>query len=393
MRAESAEPCQTRPSDTSRTPEASSRLTVSRQSSTPTSFAASFRCPTAPQRAPFANAPFPCRFWNPFGLGYAPDRWTALTDHLRARGRTDQQLVASGLSLVTRRGTLVDRFRDRLVFPVRNADSGDVIAFIGRTVSGHEGTPRYLNSPQAAIYHKGEHLYGLGDEDVRDRLRHGAQPVLVEGPWDALAVSAVGGDHFVGIGSAGTALTTEQVTVLDCLVPLAERGVVVFYGEDKAGRHASVRVHQLLQTVGAHAYAAPGLPGHDPARLYSECGPDVLRTCLDLAQRHPLAERVLAAHVDRWARYLETVEGRVFAAREAVDVALQADADVFQLLERARSVHGLPVETLITAIYDSRAQQSITDIDPVGVPGLPTAVTCSPNTTPTHPPPLRRAGR
>ncbi len=120
--------------------------------------------------------------------GYAPERWTALVGHLRKLGFADEDLLASGIASRARTGQLIDRFRDRLVLPIRDG-KGDLVAFVGRTgpqVSAVTA-PRYLNSPQTELYRKGEVLFGLAESaDYRAR---GAVPTLVEGPLDAIAVT------------------------------------------------------------------------------------------------------------------------------------------------------------------------------------------------------------
>src|SRR5664280_727365 len=93
------------------------------------------------------------------------------------------------MGLRTRRGTVVDRFRDRLVFPVRDPGGQRVVGFLGRALTEGEDIPKYLNSPGSALYRKGDVLYGLGAEPARRALAGGARPVLVEGPLDAIAVT------------------------------------------------------------------------------------------------------------------------------------------------------------------------------------------------------------
>jgi len=116
----------------------------------------------------------------PWVAGYAPDSWTALTDHLRSRDWDDQVLVAAGLSRTARTGHLIDHFRDRLVLPIRDA-AGDVIAFIGRArPDAPDRVPKYLNSPATTLYDKAQTLYGL-PEAARD-LAAGAVPVLSRDP-------------------------------------------------------------------------------------------------------------------------------------------------------------------------------------------------------------------
>ncbi len=150
-----------------------------------------------------------------YQLGYAPPGWTALADHLRGRGWTDPQLLAAGVAMTTSRGTVVDRFRDRIMFPVHHPAGGRVIAFIGRALDAAEGTPKYLNSPDTALYRKGEVLYGAGAQPTREALTAGARPVLVEGALDAIAVTTASAGAYAGIAPSGTALTAAQVAALD----------------------------------------------------------------------------------------------------------------------------------------------------------------------------------
>jgi hypothetical protein len=178
-----------------------------------------------------------------YELGYAPRVWTALTDHLRARGWTDDELVAAGDGLVSRRGTVIDRFRDRLMFPVREASGERIIAFVARAVTEQAGTPKYLNSPETALYRKSEVLYGLGASPVRHAIAAGAVPALVEGTFDAIAMTRASRGSHVGVAPLGTALTSEQVAVLNLTVgQLCERGVVVAFDPDDAPPRSPARV-------------------------------------------------------------------------------------------------------------------------------------------------------
>src|SRR5450759_4065924 len=183
-----------------------------------------------------------------YQLGYAPPGWTALVDHLRARGYTDAQLLDAGVGLRTRRGGV---FRDRLMFPVRDAGGDRVVGFLGRALTESDDTPKYLNSPATALYRKGDVLYGLGAEPSRQALAAGARPVLVEGPLDAIAVTAGGASRYVGVAPCGTALTAAQVAALDTAAgPMAERGVLVAFDNDPGGRQASLRAYELLRQRG-----------------------------------------------------------------------------------------------------------------------------------------------
>lgn len=261
------------------------------------------------------------------GLGYAPAGWTALVDHLRAAGVTDRELLAAGLATTCSRGTLIDRFRDRVIFPVQDA-SGRTVALLGRAVDATvtdgrgERVPKYLNSPDTALYRKGEVLYGLGPAGAA--LAAGAVPVLVEGPMDVLAIeqastsSSGEGAGFVGVAPCGTALAAAHVRLLeDATGGLAERGVVVAFDADDAGRHGAVRAFDLLRQANAWPHALT-LPDHqDPADLLQQHGPATLHTALLRSAALPLADLVVDQRIDRHAEQLRWAEGRIAAGRSA----------------------------------------------------------------------------
>jgi DNA primase len=274
------------------------------------------------------------------GLGYAPRPWTRLVEALRADGVSDDELLAAGLAIPTARGTLVDRFRDRLIFPVRDSD-GRTVALLGRAVDptatdrSGQPVPKYLNSPDSELYRKGRVLYGL-DQAGRAALAAGAVPVLVEGPMDVRAVNLAGaaltapggGPHFVGVAPCGTALTAQQVALLDTAIGgLADRGVVVAFDGDNAGRTAAVRAFDLLRAVGAWPHVLDLPAGHDPAVLLQQHGPAGVHAALRAAAALPLADLVVDERLDRYADQLHWAEGQIAAARAAAAVVASLPPD------------------------------------------------------------------
>lgn len=300
------------------------------------------------------------------GLGYAPRAWTRLVEALRTAGFDDNEMVASGLAVITSRGSLVDRFRDRIVFPVTDHE-GQTVALLGRAVDSTatdrhgQPVPKYLNSPDSSLYRKRELLYGLGP--ARPALAAGARPVLVEGPMDALAVDLAdqrgrtGGPRVVGLAPCGTALTASQVALLDRAAGgLAERGVVVAFDGDHAGRQAAVRAYELLRQTGAwpHALALPA--GQDPADVLQQHGPAGLQAALRSAAGIPLADLVVDERVDRYSDQLRWPEGQLAAGRAAAKVVVtlpteQIPRQVVRLVARlhlpAAEVTGMVVDALI----------------------------------------------
>jgi DNA primase len=171
-----------------------------------------------------------------FRLGFAPDRWDALSTHLRQKGATPEQLEKSGLVVKKDEGGSYDRFRGRLMFPVIDAQ-GRPVAFGGRVLDP-EGEPKYLNSPETAAYTKGRHLYGLNL--TRDEIRRQGFAILVEGYLDLIVPYQIGVRNVVA--SLGTALTPEQVK----LIARFARKVVVNYDGDRAGVQAAKRAIETI---------------------------------------------------------------------------------------------------------------------------------------------------
>jgi DNA primase len=171
-----------------------------------------------------------------FRLGFAPDRWDALSTHLRQKGATKEALEKSGLVVKKEEGGSYDRFRGRLMFPVIDPQ-GKPIAFGGRVLDP-EGEPKYLNSPETAAYIKGRHLYGLNL--TRDEIRRQGFAILVEGYLDLIVPYQIGVRNVVA--SLGTALTPEQVK----LIGRFARKVVVNYDGDRAGVQAAKRAIETI---------------------------------------------------------------------------------------------------------------------------------------------------
>jgi len=229
-----------------------------------------------------------------FRVGYAPASWTALTDHLRGQGATDQQIVAAGLGSVASTGRVIDRFRDRLVFPILSASpeggpdglgSVEVLGWIGRrnpnrTEQDNAG-PKYLNTPETGLFIKGHQLYGLAENATA--LAEGATPVLVEGPLDALAVTLAGDRRFVGVAPLGTAFTDAQADALQPYLGPGRPGVIVATDNDRAGQQAARRAFWQLTARGDNPRHLVVPHGKDPAELLQTAGPAALRSALEQA--------------------------------------------------------------------------------------------------------------
>ncbi len=190
-----------------------------------------------------------------FEIGYAPDSWDALLKHMLSKGVAEADLVTLGLVVENERGRRYDRFRDRIVFPIKDA-LGRVVGFSGRVVEG--GTPKYLNSPESEVFKKSELLYGL--DRARVAIRESGEVVVVEGYTDVMALHQEGVAN--AVAALGATLTTEQA---DALERLDARTVYLAFDADEAGQRAILS--GLDQAVGrrlaVRAVTVPG--GKDPA--------------------------------------------------------------------------------------------------------------------------------
>ncbi len=165
-----------------------------------------------------------------FSLGFAPDAWDALLKHLTARGHRPDALVEAGLVTARDGGGYTDRFRARLLFPIRNRD-GRIVGFGGRALG--DAKPKYLNTAQTAVFDKGANLYAI--DLAKDAVRKADVAVIVEGYMDAIMAHQVGYPNVVA--SMGTALTEAQVGLLKRLT----KRIVLALDADAAGQTATLR--------------------------------------------------------------------------------------------------------------------------------------------------------
>ncbi|CAL8978946.1 DNA primase [Cellulomonas sp. T2.31MG-18] len=259
-----------------------------------------------------------------FGVGYAPQGWDGLLRHLRGRGFTEPELIASGLVSQGQRG-VYDRFRGRLVWPIREV-TGETVGFGARRLFDEDNGPKYLNTPETVLYRKSHVLYGI-DLAKREIARE-RQVVVVEGYTDVMAM------HLSGVGTAvatcGTAFGSEHARIVRRLmgdsggaggVQLAGGGsvggaVVFTFDGDAAGQKAALRAFGEDQSFSAQTFVAVEPSGMDPCELRQAKGPDAVRALV--AGRQPLFEFVIRSTLASFD--LGTAEGRVGALRAAAPV-------------------------------------------------------------------------
>ena len=215
----------------------------------------------------------PPELWRKLGLGHAPDAWDSLRKALGGAYPEDL-LVEAGLLQARAEGKgAYDRFRDRLLFVIKD-DRGRPVGFGGRTLSP-EGEPKYLNSPESPVFSKKRVLYGLFE--AREAIRRKDRVVLVEGYFDHFALVRAGVAETVA--SMGTALTPEHAEKLRRLCP----NTVVCYDGDSAGRNATRGALQLLLAQGFQARVARLPEGEDPDDVLAREGPESLAARIDEA--------------------------------------------------------------------------------------------------------------
>ncbi len=190
-----------------------------------------------------------------FGLGFCPSRGDRMSADALAAGYREEFLVATGLSLRREDGTLYDRFRDRVIFPVHNI-SGRIVAFGGRTLRTDKAVAKYQNSPESEIYSKKRELYGL--YFAKKAIQQQDYAILVEGYTDVISMHQAGVENVVS--SSGTSLTTEQIRLLNRFT----RNITVIYDGDAAGIHASIRGIDMILKEGMNVRVVLLPPEHDP---------------------------------------------------------------------------------------------------------------------------------
>ncbi|HET6672106.1 MAG TPA: DNA primase [Agromyces sp.] len=250
-----------------------------------------------------------------FGVGFAPKSWDALTDHLKGRGFTIEELAASGLVSQGDRG-VYDRFRGRLIWPIRDV-TGQTVGFGARRLLDDDKGPKYLNTPETAIYHKAQVLYGL-DLAKRD-ISKTRRVVVVEGYTDVMACHLAG--VTTAIATSGTSFGVEHIRVLRrVLGDDSGLGEVVFtFDGDAAGQQAAMRAFAEEQRFAAQTFVAVAPDGLDPCDLRLARGDAAVRALVET--KTPMFEFVIRTSLARYD--LETVEGRVAALRTAAPIVAE----------------------------------------------------------------------
>ncbi|MEU9246472.1 DNA primase [Streptomyces sp. NPDC048385] len=246
-----------------------------------------------------------------FGVGYSPQGWDHLTRYLRGQGFTDKELLLSGLAQEGRRGP-IDRFRGRLMWPIRDI-GGEVVGFGARKLYEADNGPKYLNTPDTAIYKKSQVLYGI--DLAKQHIAKASRAVVVEGYTDVMACHLAG--VTTAIATCGTAFGSEHIKILRRLLMDNGSARVIFtFDGDAAGQKAALRAFEDDQKFAAETYIAIAPDGMDPCDLRLAKGDEAVADLVE--PRTPLFEFALRQIVARYD--LDTPAGRAAALDEAAPI-------------------------------------------------------------------------
>lgn len=294
-------------------------------------------------------------------VGYTPPGWTRLVDRLRGEF-PEQALLDAGVARRSSRDTLIDTFRDRVMFGIRDLD-GTIAGFIGRDLSGHPGAPKYLNTHQNTIFDKGSLLYGLHEGTHEEA---GRQPVVVEGPLDVLAIATRQQHHDAGLlplAPCGTAFTDTHARRVAEAVH-AGLPVVVAMDSDPTGRAAALKAGERLRQHDLDVRVAVLPNGTDPNECLArpDSSLDAFRADHGLPLINLHVENAIAAQGDR----MQWVEGRLAALRSLTPYlssypASHAARQIGWIAEALR----LDPSTVTFELVDAHRKQS--EIKPVRV--------------------------
>jgi DNA primase len=275
-----------------------------------------------------------------FGIGYAPNNWEMLTGRLASRGFTQEELIGSGLASLSNRGGVIDRFRGRVIIPIRDS-AGRPVGLGGRILPGLDG-PKYLNSPAGPLFDKSQTLFAI--DLAKAAIRRQKLTVIVEGYTDVMAAHQAGFENVVA--SLGTALTRGQIE----LALKYGEAIALAYDVDLAGDSAA-REGLLAQLGADHSVSKVRMvripDGKDPDELIRG-NPEAWR------QAVADAKEVVAFAIDRLASEADlgtvggkrSFTGRVLAIIKAIPDPLERNFYVQQLAQRVNVEPGILAEAL-----------------------------------------------
>ncbi|AWH91778.1 DNA primase [Dietzia lutea] len=249
-----------------------------------------------------------------FGCGYAPAGWDTMSKHLMRQGFEPKELEAAGLSKTSSRGTLIDRFHRRLLWPIRNL-AGEVIGFGARKLFEDDTLGKYMNTPETMLYKKSQVLFGL--DLAKREIASQRRAVVVEGYTDVMAMHAAG--VTTAVAACGTAFGEDHLSTLRRLMLDDNyfRGEIIYtFDGDEAGKKAALRAFSGDQQFSGRTFVAVAPPGLDPCDLRQTKGDVAVRDLV--SARVPMFEFAIRSMLEDYD--LDHAEGRVEALRRTVPV-------------------------------------------------------------------------
>jgi DNA primase len=277
-----------------------------------------------------------------FRVGLAGNAWSDASDYLKAKKFTDAEIVDAGMAKKNERGGLVDKFRNRIMFPIGDS-AGRIIAFSGRSFGEHASpeAPKYLNSPETPLYHKSRVLYGF--DKAKASMRKLACAVLVEGQMDLLASHQAGWGNTVAV--SGTAFTAEHAA----LIKRMTENVVIALDADAAGIKAAGKASRAALQSGLNVKVAQLPSGLDPADLILKEGveawraairdsKDIITFLLDVLHEHAKSPDVFRRSVEAVVLpFLQDVQSPIAREQYLHEIAARlgvSDAAISQALTK-----------------------------------------------------------
>ncbi|WP_213457097.1 toprim domain-containing protein, partial [Rhizomonospora bruguierae] len=297
-------------------------------------------------------------------VGYAPGRWTELATHLQAAGFNEEEVTAAGLGFIhSRSGRLLDRFRDRLMFPVTDVHNR-VVGFTARDLGGR-AEAKWLNTPETPVYRKRLLLYGLGQQ-LADRPAGVGDPIVfvVEGAADVLAMHRMAAAHaaipetqpLYAVAPCGTNLTREQLDLVQRALPDAH--LILAFDGDEAGRRAADRVYPVASRWPGQVSGVCLPKGQDPADMLGAMDPiSAISEIIGAIQ--PLAQVQMTNTIDRLIATkritdpVRFVEDRITAYRAIAELFVDAPHATRDMAEAAAEQLGLDSADVARGVFEA----------------------------------------
>ncbi|NMM61927.1 DNA primase [Clostridium sp. P21] len=278
-----------------------------------------------------------------FGLGYSTNSWNGLLNHLKGKGYSELDMISDGLIIKSQKGSHYDRFRNRIIFPVFDY-RGRVIGFGGRVMD--DSKPKYLNSPETALFKKGVNLYGLNFAVKNNKE---GMLIIVEGYMDCISLHQYGITN--AVASLGTALTINQAKLIKKYADKA----IISYDADSAGQMATMRGLEILKSVGLDVRVLTVPEGKDPDEFIRNNGKEAFMKLIKEA--FPLVDYRIKKIKD--SVNFNNSEGVIKYAEQALEIISDLDA-----IEKEIYIKKLSEETGIRdqALYDminSKIQKNV----------------------------------